>query len=75
MQLSPAEEVEDDAPIIHIVNSIMSQAVQARASDIHIEPQDSYVRVRFRIDGELFEVLELPKKSHGCGSLPLEDNG
>jgi type IV pilus assembly protein PilB len=63
VQLSPAEEVEDDAPIIRMVNSIMSQAVQARASDIHIEPQDSYVRVRFRIDGELFEVLELPKKS------------
>jgi type IV pilus assembly protein PilB len=63
LQISPVDEIEDDAPIIRMVNSIMSQAVQARASDIHIEPQESYVRVRFRIDGELFEVLELPQKS------------
>ncbi|MGI6434670.1 MAG: GspE/PulE family protein [Syntrophomonadaceae bacterium] len=63
LQISPVEDAEDDAPIIRMVNSIMSQAVQARASDIHIEPQESHVRVRFRIDGELFEVLELPKKS------------
>ncbi len=55
--------VEDDAPIIRMVNSLLQQAVQGRASDIHIEPLEHEVRVRFRIDGELFEVLTLPKKS------------
>lgn len=52
--------VEDDAPIIRMVNSIINQAVQGRASDIHIEPQETETRVRFRIDGELYEVLTLP---------------
>lgn len=56
-------EVEDDAPVIRMVNSLLTQAVQGRASDIHIEPGDSDLRVRFRIDGVLYEVLRLPKKS------------
>lgn len=56
-------EVEDDAPVIRMVNSLLQQAVQGRASDIHIEPREHDVRVRFRIDGELFEVVDLPKKS------------
>ncbi|NLO22073.1 MAG: type II/IV secretion system protein [Syntrophomonadaceae bacterium] len=54
--------VDDDAPIIRMVNSILNQAVNGRASDIHIEPQEHDLRIRFRIDGELFEVLSLPKK-------------
>ncbi|MGE5380401.1 MAG: GspE/PulE family protein [Methylocystaceae bacterium] len=56
-------EVEDDAPVIRMVTSLITQAVQGRASDIHIEPQDNDLRVRFRIDGVLYEVLRLPKKS------------
>jgi len=58
-----AVRVEDDAPIIRMVNSIIGQAVNGRASDIHIEPQESETRVRFRIDGELYEVLTLPLSS------------
>ena len=54
--------VDDDAPIIRIVNSILNLAVNGRASDKHIEPQEHDLRIRFRIDGELFEVLSLPKK-------------
>jgi len=56
-------EVADDAPVIRMVNSLLKQAVQGGASDIHIEPLENDVRVRFRIDGELWEVLSLPKKS------------
>ena len=55
--------IEDDAPVVRMVNSILQQAVQGLASDIHIEPLEQDVRVRFRIDGELVEVLSLPKKS------------
>lgn len=56
-------EVEDDAPVIRMVTSLLTQAVQGRASDIHIEPSEYDMRVRFRIDGILYEVLRLPKKS------------
>lgn len=51
----------DDAPIISIVNSLIHQAIKERASDIHIEPLDKAVRVRFRIDGMLREVAAFPQ--------------
>ena len=50
----------DDAPIIQVVNKIVTQALRDRASDVHIEPTDGYVRVRYRVDGALKEVLTLP---------------
>jgi type IV pilus assembly protein PilB len=50
----------NDPPIIKLVNSILLKAVQSRASDIHIEPQEEGIRVRFRIDGELHPIMELP---------------
>lgn len=53
----------DEAPIIRLVNYIMMQALLVKCSDIHIEPQDSDVRVRFRVDGELYEVFTLPRMS------------
>jgi type IV pilus assembly protein PilB len=58
--------IDDDAPIIRMVNSILTQAVQRRCSDIHIEAQESDIRVRFRMDGELYEVLSLPKISQAA---------
>ncbi len=48
--------VEEHAPIVQVVNLIVTQALRDRASDVHIEPQDDRVRVRFRIDGALHEV-------------------
>jgi type IV pilus assembly protein PilB len=54
-------ENEDDvknAPIVKLVNSILEQAVRFRASDIHIEPFEKHVRVRFRIDGKLKEIMK-----------------
>lgn len=50
----------EDAPIIKIVSSTLHNAVENFASDIHIEPQRMYLRIRFRIDGELKEVASLP---------------
>jgi type IV pilus assembly protein PilB len=49
-----------DAPIIQLVNKIVAQARRDRASDIHVEPTDGRVRIRFRVDGALREVLTLP---------------
>jgi type IV pilus assembly protein PilB len=49
-----------DAPIIKIVATTLRQAVEARASDVHIEPQRKSLRIRFRVDGELRQVASLP---------------
>lgn len=53
----------EDAPIVRVVNSIIDQAAKNRASDIHIEPEETRVRIRFRIDGILREITGLPKTS------------
>ena len=50
----------DDAPVVQVVNLLITQAMRDRASDIHIEPQDERLRVRFRIDGALHDAVELP---------------
>src|SRR3972149_3873468 len=52
-------------PIIKMVDSIIIQAVDLRASDIHIEPQETFVRLRFRIDGIMREMMQLPKWVNG----------
>jgi type II secretory ATPase GspE/PulE/Tfp pilus assembly ATPase PilB-like protein len=54
-----------DAPVVRLVNAIMGEALHSRASDIHIEPQQRDVRVRFRIDGLLREVTIVPKAIQG----------
>ncbi len=54
-------DMVDDAPIIRLVNMTISQAALDRASDIHIEPQQGDIRIRFRIDGVLHEVTRVPK--------------
>lgn len=51
----------DEAPIVKLVNLIITQAVNDSASDIHIEPQERDVRIRFRIDGVLHEIMRSPK--------------
>lgn len=55
---------EDEAPIIKLVNSLISQSVKEHASDIHIEPTEKDIVVRFRIDGILYEKIRPPKKLH-----------
>jgi type IV pilus assembly protein PilB len=54
-------EVVEDAPIIKFVNLLVNQAVGDRASDIHVEPTESDLRIRFRIDGVLHEVMRSPR--------------
>jgi general secretion pathway protein E len=53
---------DDEAPIIRLVNSILNQAVKERASDIHIEPFEKFVSVRFRRDGVLHEIVRPQKR-------------
>jgi type IV pilus assembly protein PilB len=59
--LSKVKEIVEDAPIVKYVNLLIMQAIQDRASDIHLEPTERDLRVRFRIDGVLHEVMRSPK--------------
>ncbi len=54
----------NDAPVIKVVNSIIHKGVKMKASDIHIEPTEDKVIIRFRIDGMLIEITSFPKKIH-----------
>ncbi|MBK5308269.1 MAG: Flp pilus assembly complex ATPase component TadA [Frankiaceae bacterium] len=59
--LTNVKEIVEDAPIVKFVNLLITQAIQDRASDIHIEPTERDLRVRFRIDGVLHEIMRSPK--------------
>lgn len=70
INIGPAEEevetsvevLEDEAPVVRLVNLTITQAVQEGASDIHIEPTENDVKIRFRVDGVLYDVISPPKK-------------
>lgn len=61
-----ASEIAEDSPIAQTVNLVLEFAIRAGASDIHIEPRDDYVSIRYRIDGVLREANKLPKNVHGA---------
>jgi general secretion pathway protein E len=63
-QLEDTLDLANEAPIIRMVNAILTQAIQERASDIHIEPYEKNFVVRFRIDGILHKRLTPPKVAH-----------
>jgi type IV pilus assembly protein PilB len=58
------EHIEEDAPVTKIVATILRYAVDGNASDIHIEPSETKIKVRFRVDGDLMTSLELPLNVH-----------
>jgi len=64
-QVADLLDSEDDAPIVRLLNALLSQAVREGASDIHVEPFETRSVVRFRIDGVLRDVLEPPQAAHG----------
>ncbi|MDQ3329262.1 MAG: GspE/PulE family protein, partial [Planctomycetota bacterium] len=59
------EEEDDSAPVVRLVNLIITEAVKMRASDIHIEPFEDRVRIRYRIDGQLMERDQAPRRLLG----------
>jgi type IV pilus assembly protein PilB len=64
--LSQIEAAVEEAPVVKLVNTLISRAVAERASDLHIEPAERDLRVRFRIDGVLHEVMTTPKSVTGA---------
>jgi type IV pilus assembly protein PilB len=55
-----------NAPVVRLVNSVIQHAIRSRASDIHIEPFDKHLRIRFRVDGELQEIMQSAKAAHAA---------
>ncbi|NLW12084.1 MAG: type II secretion system ATPase GspE [Clostridiaceae bacterium] len=55
-----------NAPVVRLVNSVIQHAIRSRASDIHIEPFDKHLRIRFRVDGELLEIMKSAKAAHAA---------
>jgi len=64
LEVRSLQDMSEEAPVIRLVNSILSQAVRDGASDIHISPEKERVQVRFRVDGKLHEVPAPPKSLH-----------
>jgi len=58
--------LDDQAPVVQLVAKIVGQALRDRSSDIHIEPLDDRLRIRFRIDGHLVEAFSLPLSTHNA---------
>lgn len=69
------DATEDEAPVIRFVNSVIFRAVKEKASDIHIEPYEKEVVVRFRIDGIMHDILHQPKKVHAAVSSRIKVMG
>ncbi len=63
-EIADLEEVAGHSPVVKLVNYLIYSAVQDGASDIHIEPGDHFLRVRYRVDGKLFEKLSPPHQMH-----------
>ncbi|HOR86879.1 MAG TPA: GspE/PulE family protein [Bacillota bacterium] len=65
MEIEDSEQLDvNSAPVVKLVNTIISQAMRNKASDIHIEPYEGIIRVRIRIDGDLQEIMRFSKRSH-----------
>lgn len=62
LDIDEARRLGDMAPIVRMVNVILSQAIRKRASDIHFEPKRNYLNVRYRIDGELQQMKSIPNR-------------
>ena len=62
IDISTLERATEDAPVVKMVNAILQDAIRKKASDIHIEPYEKLFRVRYRIDGVLYEVMKPPLK-------------
>lgn len=60
------EDVGEDSPIAQTINLLLEYAIRSNASDIHIEPREEYVQIRYRIDGVLKEVNQLPRNVHAA---------
>jgi type II secretion system protein E len=64
--IMPTEAAPEEAPIVKLVNTLILRAILERASDVHIEPTDSGIRVRYRVDGIMYDVSSAPIQLHSA---------
>jgi type IV pilus assembly protein PilB len=62
VSLQDLERSTEEAPVVRLVNALLTDAITKRASDVHVEPYEKMLRIRFRIDGVLYEVMQPPVK-------------
>ncbi|HEY2389403.1 MAG TPA: type IV-A pilus assembly ATPase PilB [Candidatus Binatia bacterium] len=62
LNLQDLERATEEAPVVRLVNALLTDAITKRASDVHVEPYEKVLRIRFRIDGVLYEVMQPPVK-------------
>ncbi len=72
VDVSEIERTLDDAPVVKLVNFILTDAIKKRASDIHVEPYEREFRVRYRVDGVMYEMLRPPLKMRNAISSRLK---
>jgi type IV pilus assembly protein PilB len=60
IDLTELEKATEEAPVVKLVNAVLTDAIRKRASDVHIEPYEKVLRVRFRVDGVLYEMMQPP---------------
>jgi len=60
IDLQELERATEEAPVVRLVNALLTDAIRKRASDVHVEPYEKMLRVRFRIDGVLYEIMQPP---------------
>ena len=72
VDVSELERGVDDAPVVKLVNFILTDAIKRRASDIHVEPYEKEFRVRYRVDGVLYEVMRPPLRMRNAISSRLK---
>jgi len=68
-------DIANQAPIVRFVNLVLMQAVQDRASDIHFEPFETEFRIRYRVDGALYEMSPPPKPPGAAGDFAHQGHG
>ncbi len=62
INLQDLERATEEAPVVRLVNALLMDAIKKRASDVHVEPYEKILRIRFRMDGVLYEIMQPPVK-------------
>jgi len=66
IEVDRLRQMVEEAPVVRLVNNIITEGIKLRASDIHIEPQEEEIRVRYRVDGILHNEMTIPKHTHSA---------
>ena len=74
IDLSTLSRMREDAPVVRLVNVLLVDALRRGASDIHVEPYEKELRIRFRIDGVLYDVMHPPLKTSRRLDLARQDH-